>query len=131
LLRQNLNKTTSLYTPGWYSQLSRRKLAAILARVFGVYLLEKNAAVCAKMQKPGPAPTATKALPSLPILDQQVSEFGPCDAPKNDADMRESAEEKVVRASDLFGIRREIVIEHAGERYRLRITRRGKLILQK
>ena len=37
----------------------------------------------------------------------------------------------VVQASELFGKHREIVIEHDGERYRLRITRRGKLILQK
>ncbi len=37
----------------------------------------------------------------------------------------------VVHAAELFGEQREIVIEHAGERYRLRITRRGKLILQK
>jgi hemin uptake protein HemP len=39
--------------------------------------------------------------------------------------------EPVVRSADLFGERKEIVIEHDGERYRLRITRRGKLILQK
>lgn len=39
--------------------------------------------------------------------------------------------EKVVPAITLFGDRKEIVIEHDGERYRLRITRRGKLILQK
>ncbi|MBL8865336.1 MAG: hemin uptake protein HemP [Gemmataceae bacterium] len=37
----------------------------------------------------------------------------------------------VVDARNLFGSNREIVIEHDGERYRLRITRRGKLILQK
>jgi hemin uptake protein HemP len=39
--------------------------------------------------------------------------------------------EVVVRTEELFGEKREIVIDHAGERYRLRITRRGKLILQK
>ena len=37
----------------------------------------------------------------------------------------------VVQAKQLFGERREIVIEYEGERYKLRITRRGKLILQK
>lgn len=37
----------------------------------------------------------------------------------------------VVQAKELFGENREIVIEHDGERYKLRITRRGKLILQK
>lgn len=38
---------------------------------------------------------------------------------------------KIVSAQDLFAGQREIVIEHAGEIYRLRITRRNKLILQK
>jgi len=37
----------------------------------------------------------------------------------------------VIRAETLFGESREIWIEYHGERYRLRITRRGKLILQK
>lgn len=38
----------------------------------------------------------------------------------------------VVKARDLFvGGGREILIEHEGVRYRLRITRRNKLILQK
>jgi hemin uptake protein HemP len=32
---------------------------------------------------------------------------------------------------ELFGPRREITIEHEGVQYRLRITRRNKLILQK
>ena len=39
--------------------------------------------------------------------------------------------ELVVQASQLFSGRREIWIEHLGVRYRLRITRRNKLILQK
>jgi hemin uptake protein HemP len=43
----------------------------------------------------------------------------------------EAGSEKVVRAEELFGERREIWIELDGVRYRLRITRRGKLILQK
>ncbi len=38
---------------------------------------------------------------------------------------------RVVSAQELFGGEREICIEHEGERYVLRITRRGKLILQK
>ena len=37
----------------------------------------------------------------------------------------------VVDSQTLFQGLREIWIEHEGERYRLRITRRGKLILQK
>ena len=39
--------------------------------------------------------------------------------------------ERVLRAEDLFVDRREVWIELDGVRYRLRITRRGKLILQK
>lgn len=39
--------------------------------------------------------------------------------------------EPVLQAADLFGDRREVWIELDGTRYRLRITRRGKLILQK
>jgi len=38
---------------------------------------------------------------------------------------------KIVDARELFGNRREIWIELEGVRYRLRITRRNKLILQK
>ena len=38
--------------------------------------------------------------------------------------------QKVVRAEELFGESREIWIELDGALYRLRITRRGKLILQ-
>lgn len=37
----------------------------------------------------------------------------------------------VVDARQLFGTGREVWIEHEGVRYRLRITRRNKLILQK
>jgi len=38
---------------------------------------------------------------------------------------------KVIRGEELFGERREVWIDLDGIRYRLRITRRGKLILQK
>ncbi|HEY7328371.1 MAG TPA: hemin uptake protein HemP [Gemmataceae bacterium] len=37
----------------------------------------------------------------------------------------------VLDAQELFRGQREICIEHEGKRYRLRITRRNKLILQK
>ena len=42
-----------------------------------------------------------------------------------------SHDEVVIPAGQIFGDRSEVWIEHNGERYRLRITRRGKLILQK
>jgi len=56
-----------------------------------------------------------------------VSQHEPDDCEKQPTD----EPEKVVRAEELFGERREIWIELDGVRYRLRITRRGKLILQK
>jgi hemin uptake protein HemP len=38
---------------------------------------------------------------------------------------------RLIEADSLFQGRREVWIEHDGIRYRLRITRRNKLILQK
>lgn len=53
--------------------------------------------------------------------------------PQNEPATPRASEEspKVVQTQELFQGEREIYIEHEGERYRLRITRRGKLILQK
>lgn len=42
-----------------------------------------------------------------------------------------SPDAKVIGAEQLFQGQREVYIDHDGERYRLRITRRNKLILQK
>lgn len=52
----------------------------------------------------------------------------PEDEPRDDAS---GAPARIVKAEDLFGDQREVWIELDGVRYRLRITRRGKLILQK
>lgn len=38
---------------------------------------------------------------------------------------------KTITSAELFATRREIVIQHAGEKYRLRITSNGELILTK
>lgn len=43
----------------------------------------------------------------------------------------ESAARKRVDSRELFGAMREVVIDHVGEEYRLRITSQGKLILTK
>ncbi|MFM8272469.1 MAG: hemin uptake protein HemP [Gemmata sp.] len=43
----------------------------------------------------------------------------------------ESGPERTIKADELFAGKREVWIELDGVRYRLRITRRGKLILQK
>ncbi len=40
-------------------------------------------------------------------------------------------ERRTIQAEELFAGEREVCIELDGVRYRLRITRRGKLILQK
>jgi hemin uptake protein HemP len=55
------------------------------------------------------------------------------DSPENEQveEPGDEGSERVVRAEELFGDRREVWIELDGVRYRLRITRRGKLILQK
>jgi hemin uptake protein HemP len=47
------------------------------------------------------------------------------------ADDKPDSSPKIVSTHDLFHGDREICIEHDGEVYRLRITRRNKLILQK
>ncbi len=36
-----------------------------------------------------------------------------------------------LNSTELFGTAQEVIIEHAGEEYRLRLTRQGKLILTK
>jgi hemin uptake protein HemP len=49
-----------------------------------------------------------------------------------DIDRRdEPTDAPVIRVADWFGDRREVWLELDGVRYRLRITRRNKLILQK
>ena len=42
-----------------------------------------------------------------------------------------SSARRRVSSKDLFGPLRELVIEHVGQEYRLRITSQGKLILTK
>ena len=42
-----------------------------------------------------------------------------------------AARPAIVRTEDLFGARREVIIKHGQEEYRLRITRTDKLILTK
>ena len=42
-----------------------------------------------------------------------------------------NAERRVLRSEELFAGQRVVVIQHAGEQYRLTITRNNRLILQK
>nr|WP_249731207.1 hemin uptake protein HemP [Chelatococcus sp. HY11] len=47
------------------------------------------------------------------------------------ASAKRPADQPIVNAQQLFGDKRELVIVHNGERYRLRITANDKLILTK
>jgi len=49
--------------------------------------------------------------------------------PQIDAGFNETTPAKRIASSELFGAAREIVIEHGGRLYRMRITQNGKLIL--
>lgn len=42
-----------------------------------------------------------------------------------------NVEPRVLRAEELLQGHREVIIEHAGQQYRLRLTANGKLILTK
>jgi hemin uptake protein HemP len=61
------------------------------------------------------------------VTDAQQAEPSAAPAPF----LSDRLEIAVLRSTELFAGRREICIEHAGQLYRLRITRSGKLILQK
>jgi hemin uptake protein HemP len=50
---------------------------------------------------------------------------------KDDREGEPTEPPRVLNAEEIFAGRREVWIELDGVRYRLRITRRGKLILQK
>ena len=57
---------------------------------------------------------------------------GPVPAPSVTGDERRVAKaERSVASAELFAGSKEVVIEHEGERYRLRCTSKGKLILTK
>lgn len=55
----------------------------------------------------------------------------PCAVPTCHPDPSVADPARLLHSADLFEGRREILIEHAGQRYRLLITRNDRLILQK
>ncbi|MEJ8570140.1 hemin uptake protein HemP [Microbaculum marinum] len=59
-----------------------------------------------------------------------MSERTPIPAPSSNSDTT-NKQQKTVDSSDLFEGSRELVIRHNQDRYILRITRQGKLILNK
>ncbi|NEU12391.1 hemin uptake protein HemP [Methylobacterium sp. BTF04] len=62
-------------------------------------------------------------------LDSEISSAGL--AARSVADARGAQIEAVITSAVLMDGRREVVIVHGGERYRLRITANDKLILTK
>ncbi len=71
------------------------------------------------------ANAASDALPTMPSLP----EWNPDRPPR--APQTGDVGSRVVRSEDLFAGQRAVVIQHAGEQYRLTITRNNRLILQK
>lgn len=65
------------------------------------------------------SPTASICMPSLPADSRQ-----PPDPPS-------AAGQRTISSRELLGAQKEVVIEHRGEFYRLRLTSLGKLILTK
>jgi hemin uptake protein HemP len=57
--------------------------------------------------------------------------MSPAPAEDDDPETENNDEPTVFAAKDLFAGKREVWIDLDGIRYRLRITRRGKMILQK
>lgn len=53
------------------------------------------------------------------------------DETSGDAAKRRPTDSPVIDSAELFADRKEIHIRHGGELYRLRLTRNGKLILNK
>jgi hemin uptake protein HemP len=62
---------------------------------------------------------------------QPPSSLGPLGIPLSTKQDITPALRQRLNSADLFGTAREVVIEHAGEEYRLRLIRQGKLILTK
>ncbi|MGE0379017.1 MAG: hemin uptake protein HemP [Planctomycetaceae bacterium] len=66
--------------------------------------------------------------PGNPDMEPRPS---PSDEPSSQAQSRPKQPTRKIPSSDLFVEAQEVHIEHAGETYRLRKTRAGKLILTK
>ena len=79
---------------------------------------------------------APRAIPPSPDLlgAAELHMTRPTDAPPCDDSAEGQSDERhetPLRSEDLLQGRHELLIEHAGEVYRLRVTRNGKLILHK
>ncbi len=61
--------------------------------------------------------------------DEAALEVENLDAPS--AASRSSQGRRIIRSEELFGLNREVRIQHQGDLYVLRLTKLGKLILNK
>ncbi|MGZ5008139.1 MAG: hemin uptake protein HemP [Methylobacter sp.] len=64
-------------------------------------------------------------------MNKQNPSFASLDITLSATQKTTTALRQRLQSAELFGTAREVVIEHAGEEYRLRLTRQGKLILTK
>ena len=64
-------------------------------------------------------------------MNRHIQDSAPEQASASTADKPTAGVRRRLSSSELFGETRELVIEHADEEYRLRITSQGKLILTK
>jgi len=55
----------------------------------------------------------------------------PSESHPTDTSRRVATAGRIIPSAELFGPEREVLIEHQGSYYRLRLTRAGKLILHK
>lgn len=67
----------------------------------------------------------------MPASKDRSTSRADVDPPASATPAAQTTERRVLRVSDLLQNERQVILEHAGERYVLRITAKGKLILTK
>ena len=65
----------------------------------------------------------------IPIIEIMESPFCPTPPPPEDSTAPQGIGSATIASRDLFGTLKALEIDHAGQRYVLRITRENKLIL--
>ena len=67
----------------------------------------------------------------MPGSEDRSKSRADLDPPASATRAAQTTERRSLRVSDLLQNERQVILEHAGERYVLRITAKGKLILTK
>lgn len=70
---------------------------------------------------------AMNDVPNSPAGDAEV----PATSPSSERSASERETARVIRSEEIFAGERIVLIQHAGETYRLLVTRNDRLILQK